>query len=76
MPVTRTMTSWKPPFSKWSSIPAPPIHEIFPNNWACGAAEEFHHRRLIEAGVQILGYPKMLHAKAFVADGKQVLVGT
>ena len=47
-----------------------------PNNWACGAAEEFHHARLIEAGVQILGYPKMLHAKAFVADGEHVLVGT
>ena len=24
-PVTRTITSWKPPFSKWSSIPAPPV---------------------------------------------------
>ena len=47
-----------------------------PNNWACGAAEEFHHKRLIEAGVRILGYPQMLHAKAFVADGEQVLVGT
>jgi cardiolipin synthase len=47
-----------------------------PNNWACGAAEQFHHGRLIEAGVQILGYPKMLHAKAFVADGEHVLVGT
>jgi cardiolipin synthase len=47
-----------------------------PNNWACGAAEEFHHRRLLAAGVQILGYPKMLHAKAFVADGRHVLVGT
>jgi phosphatidylserine/phosphatidylglycerophosphate/cardiolipin synthase-like enzyme len=31
---------------------------------------------LIEAGVQNLGYPKMLHAKAFVADGEHVLVGT
>jgi cardiolipin synthase len=47
-----------------------------PNNWACGAAEQFHHRRLLDAGVRILGYPKMLHAKAFVADGEQVLVGT
>ena len=47
-----------------------------PNNWACGAAEQFHHRRLLDAGVRILGYPKMLHAKAFVADGNQVLVGT
>ena len=25
---------------------------------------------------RLLGYPKMLHAKAFVADGEQVLVGT
>jgi cardiolipin synthase A/B len=47
-----------------------------PNNWACGAAEQFHHRRLLDAGVQILGYPKMLHAKAFVADGQHVLAGT
>ena len=47
-----------------------------PNNWACGAAEQFHHQRLLDAGVRILGYPKMLHAKAFVADGDQVLVGT
>jgi cardiolipin synthase len=47
-----------------------------PNNWACGAAEQFHHGKLIDAGVQILGYPKMLHAKAFVADGKHVVVGT
>ena len=47
-----------------------------PNNWACGSAEQFHHQRLLDAGVQILGYPTMLHAKAFVADGEQVLVGT
>ena len=47
-----------------------------PNNWACGAAEQFHHQRLLDAGVQLLGYPKMLHAKAFIADGKHVLVGT
>ncbi len=47
-----------------------------PNNWACGASEQFHHQRLLDAGVRILGYPKMLHAKAFVADGRHVLVGT
>ncbi len=47
-----------------------------PNNWACGAAEQFHHGRLLDAGVQLLGYPKMLHAKAFVADGRHVLAGT
>ena len=47
-----------------------------PNNWACGAAEQFHHGRLLDAGVQLLGYPKMLHAKAFIADGRHVLAGT
>ncbi len=47
-----------------------------PNNWACGAAEQFHHGRLLDAGVQILGYPQMLHAKAFIADGRHVIVGT
>jgi cardiolipin synthase A/B len=47
-----------------------------PNNWACGAAQRFHHARLLEAGVQILDYPQMLHAKAFVRDGEEVLAGT
>ena len=47
-----------------------------PNNWACGAAERFHHGRLLDAGVQILEYPTMLHAKAFVRDGEDVLAGT
>ena len=47
-----------------------------PNNWACGAAQRFHHRQLLDAGVQILGYPQMLHAKAFVRDGEEVLAGT
>ena len=47
-----------------------------PNNWACGAAEQYHHRRLLDAGVELLGYPKMLHAKAFIADARHVLVGT
>ena len=37
---------------------------------------QFHHQRLLDAGVQILGYPKMLHAKAFIGDGRHVLVGT
>jgi cardiolipin synthase len=46
------------------------------NNWACAAAQRFHHRALIEAGVRILEYPTMLHAKAFVQDGEVVLVGT
>jgi cardiolipin synthase A/B len=47
-----------------------------PNNWACGAAERFHHGRLLAAGVEILEYPTMLHAKAFVRDGEEVLAGT
>jgi cardiolipin synthase len=47
-----------------------------PNNWACGAAERFHHRRLQDAGVRILEYPTMVHAKAFVRDGEDVLAGT
>jgi cardiolipin synthase A/B len=47
-----------------------------PNNWACGLAERFHHERLLDAGVEILEYPQMLHAKAFVRDGEEVLAGT
>jgi hypothetical protein len=35
-----------------------------------------HHPALLDAGVRILGYPKMLHAKAFVRDGEEVLAGT
>ena len=46
------------------------------NNWACAAAQRFHHRGLLDAGVQILEYPTMLHAKAFVRDAEDVLVGT
>jgi cardiolipin synthase A/B len=46
------------------------------NNWACAAAQQFHHAKLLEAGVRILGYPTMLHAKAFVRDGEDVLAGT
>ena len=47
-----------------------------PNNWACAAAQRFHHAGLLDAGVRILGYPTMLHAKAFVRDGEEVLAGT
>jgi cardiolipin synthase len=47
-----------------------------PNNWACGLAERFHHGGLLRAGVEILEYPQMLHAKAFVRDGEEVLAGT
>ena len=46
------------------------------NNWACAAAQRFHHRALIDAGVRILEYPTMLHAKALVRDGEDVLAGT
>ena len=46
------------------------------NNWACAAAQRFHHRALLDAGVRILEYPTMLHAKAFVRDRTEVLVGT
>jgi len=47
-----------------------------PNNWACGLAERFHHARLLDAGVEIHEYPRMLHAKAFVRDGEEVIAGT
>jgi cardiolipin synthase len=46
------------------------------NNWACAAAQQFHHAKLLEADVSILEYPMMLHAKAFVRDGEEVLAGT
>ncbi|HSK15892.1 MAG TPA: phosphatidylserine/phosphatidylglycerophosphate/cardiolipin synthase family protein [Gaiellaceae bacterium] len=46
------------------------------NNWACGAAQRHHHARLLAAGVRILEHPAMLHAKAFVRDGEEVLAGT
>ena len=46
------------------------------NNWACAAAQHFHHPALLDAGVRILDYPTMLHAKAFVRDGEELLAGT
>ena len=46
------------------------------NNWACAAAQQFHHATLLDAGVRIREYPTMLHAKAFVGDGEDVLLGT
>ena len=41
------------------------------NNWACAGAQQFHHAKLLEAGVRILEYPTMLHAKVFVRDGHE-----
>jgi len=46
------------------------------NNWACAAAQQFHHASLLDAGVRIREYPTMLHAKAFVRDGEELLAGT
>jgi cardiolipin synthase len=46
------------------------------NNWACAAAQRSHHAALLDAGVRILEYPAMLHAKAFVRDGEELLAGT
>jgi cardiolipin synthase len=46
------------------------------NNWACAAAQHAHHPRLLDAGVRILEYPTMLHAKAFLRDGEELLAGT
>ena len=45
------------------------------NNWACAGAQQFHHAKLLEAGVRILEYPTMLHAKVFVRDGHEILAG-
>jgi cardiolipin synthase A/B len=45
-------------------------------NWACAAAQHFHHAKLLAAGVRILEYPAILHAKAFVRDGEELLAGT
>ena len=46
------------------------------NNKACAAAQLSHHAALLDAGVRILGHPAMLHAKAFVRDREEVLIGT
>ena len=46
------------------------------NNKACAAAQLSHHAALLDAGVRILGHPVMLHAKAFVRDREEVLIGT
>jgi cardiolipin synthase A/B len=46
------------------------------NNTACASAQLSHHAALLAAGVRIIGHPAMLHAKAFVRDGEDVLIGT
>ena len=46
------------------------------NNWACAGAQQFHHAKLLDAGVRILEHPTMLHAKAFVRDGEELVAGT
>jgi phosphatidylserine/phosphatidylglycerophosphate/cardiolipin synthase-like enzyme len=46
------------------------------NNRACAGALRFHHGALLRAGVRIVEHPAMLHAKAFVRDGEDVLIGT
>ena len=46
------------------------------NKPACAAAQQYHHARLLDAGVRIVEHPAMLHAKAFVRDGEELLAGT
>jgi len=46
------------------------------SNWACAAAQQFHHAKFLDAGVRILEHPAMLHAKAFVRDREELLAGT
>ena len=46
------------------------------NNWACAGAQRSHHAKLLDSGVAIYEYPTMLHAKAFVRDGEELLAGT
>jgi cardiolipin synthase len=47
-----------------------------PNNPMLALAQRHHHTALIDAGVEIWEHPKMVHSKAFVRDGVEVLVGT
>ena len=47
-----------------------------PTTRPCAAAQRYHHPALLDAGVRILAHPVMLHAKAFVRDGEDVLAGT
>ena len=46
------------------------------NRRECGLVLQSHHAHLLDVGVRILEHPAMLHAKAFVRDGEEVIVGT
>jgi cardiolipin synthase len=46
------------------------------NNPVLSLAQRHHHTALIDAGVEIWEHPRMVHSKAFVRDGIDVLVGT
>jgi cardiolipin synthase len=47
-----------------------------PNNRICATEQRYHHEALLDAGVRIVEHPAMLHAKAFVRDGEELLAGT
>ena len=46
------------------------------NNPVLASAQRHHHTALLDAGVEIWEHPRMVHSKAFVRDGVEVLVGT
>jgi cardiolipin synthase len=46
------------------------------NNPVLAMAQRHHHTALLDAGVEIWEHPRMVHSKAFVRDGIEVLVGT
>jgi len=46
------------------------------NNPILSLAQRHHHTAMLEAGVEIWEHPRMVHSKAFVRDGMEVLVGT
>jgi len=46
------------------------------NNPILALAQRHHHTAMLEAGVEIWEHPRMVHSKAFVRDGIEVLVGT
>jgi cardiolipin synthase len=46
------------------------------NNPILALAQRHHHTAMLDAGVEIWEHPRMVHSKAFVRDGIEVLVGT